>query len=277
MKKIVVPIDFSDDSLNALDCAVSIANKSEMGVALINVIKSGRFDFFKGVESVGTKGDFEEILMKYEGKVRHGLEYTIKNGKVFREIVDYANELDTHMIVMGSHGLSGFEEIWVGSNSFRVVSEAKKCSVLTIRKSFTKRSFDKIVLPIDTTWESRHKVPITLEVAKLFSSEVYVLGTALSGDEGEMAKLSNYVSQTCDFFAENNIQHQSKVMNGGNSTEMSIQYGKEVDADLISIMTEQDDPFSSILLGSYAQQMVHHSPIPVLCSHRKHESEFRFT
>ncbi len=276
MNKIVVPVDFSEDSLNALDCAVSIANKAEMGVALINVIKSGRFDFFKGVESVGTKGDFEEILMRYEGKVQHGLEYTIKKGKVFREIVDYANELNAHMIVMGSHGLSGFEEIWVGSNSFRVVSEAK-CSVVTIRKSFTKRSFDKIVLPIDTTWESRHKVPMTLEIAKLFSSEVHVLGTALSDDEGEMIKLNNYVSQTCDFFAENSIQHESKVIKGSNSTEMSIQYGKEVGADLISIMTEQDDPFSSILLGSYAQQMVHHSPIPVMCSHRRHESEFRFT
>lgn len=276
MKKIVVPVDFSEDSLNALEIAISIANKSEMGIALINVIKSGRFDFFKGVESVGTKGDFEEILLKYESQVKHGLEYSIKKGKVFREIVDYAKEQDAHMIIMGSHGLSGFEEIWVGSNSFRVVSESL-CPVMTVRKSFTKRSLDKIVLPIDTTWESRHKVPMTIELAKLYSSVVYVLGTALSDDDGEMAKLNNYVSQTCDFFAENNIQFESKMVKGSNSTEMSIQYGKEVGADLISIMTEQDDPFSSILLGSYAQQMVHHSPIPVLCSHRKHEAEFRFT
>lgn len=276
MNKIVVPIDFSDDSVNALEQAIEIANRCEAGISLINIIKTGRFDFFKGVESVSTKGDFEGIMLKYENEIPGGLEYVIRKGKVHREIVNYAHELDAYLIVMGTHGLSGFEEIWAGSNAFKVVSESK-CPVLTLRKDVSKHKIDKIVMPIDTTWESRHKVPITMDMAKMFSSVVHVVGTNLSDDDGEKRKLHNYVSQTCDFLAENNIEYDSKVVDGKNSTEISIQYAKEIGADLISIMTEQDDPFSSLLLGSYAQQMVHHSPIPVLCTHRRHEAEFRIS
>ena len=50
-----------------------------------------------------------------------------------------------------------------------------------------------------------------------------------------------------------------------------VDYANEVKADLISIMTEQEEDFSLNLMGSYAQYMVHHSNIPILACHPRED------
>ena len=50
-------------------------------------------------------------------------------------------------------------------------------------------------------------------------------------------------------------------------TEATIEYANKVNANLISIMTEQETKTSNLWLGPYASQMVNHSPVPVLSIH----------
>ncbi len=270
MKKIIVPLDFSDDSVNALDFAVSIAKKTEAEIVMLNVIKTSRFDFFKGVENVATKGDFETLISRYKDFASR-IQYKIRKGKVYREIVEEAIEQKAFLIIMGSHGISGFEEIWVGSNTFRVVSEAP-CPVVTLRKEFQKRSIDKIVLPIDTTFESRQKIPMTVEIAKLFDAEIHIRGVCINEVENELIKVKKYVAQTREVIEKQGV---SKIVDsfaeGKNKSKMALDYANEVGADLISIMTEQEEDFSINLMGSYAQYMVHHSNVPILACHPRED------
>ena len=54
-----------------------------------------------------------------------------------------------------------------------------------------------------------------------------------------------------------------------NITNSIINYAKEINADTIAIMTEQEMTTANLFLGAYAQQMVNHSPIPVLSIHAR--------
>jgi nucleotide-binding universal stress UspA family protein len=270
MKKIIVPLDFSDDSVNALDFAVSVAKKTDTEIMMINVIKTSRFDFFKGVENVATKGDFETLISKY-GDFKDKIQYKIRRGKVYREIVEQAIEDKAFLIIMGSHGVSGFEEVWIGSNTFRVVSEAP-CPVITLRKEFQKRSIDKIVLPIDTTFESRQKIPMTVEIAKLFDAEIHVRGVCINEVENELVKVKKYVAQTREVIEKQGVSKiVESVAEGKNKSKMSLEYANQIGADLVSIMTEQEEDFSLNLMGSYAQYMVHHSNVPILACHPRED------
>lgn len=270
MKKIIVPLDFSDDSVNALDFAVSVAKKTDAEIMMINVVKTSRFDFFKGVENVATKGDFETLMSKY-GSFSSRIQYKIRKGKVYREIVEQAIEDKAFLIIMGSHGISGFEEVWIGSNTFRVVSEAP-CPVITLRKEFQKRSIDRIVLPIDTTFESRQKIPMTVEMAKLFDAEIHIRGVVINEVENELIKVKKYVAQTAEVIEKQGVTKLvSTVVEGKNKSKMALEYANEVNADLISIMTEQEEDFSLNLMGSYAQYMVHHSNVPILACHPRED------
>ena len=167
--RIIVPVDFSEDSVNALEYAVEIANRAGSDIIMVYVVKTGRFDFLRGVETVANKGDFENFQEKYQPVLKGKLSWEVKKGVVSVEIINLAEEQKAWLIVMGSHGVSGLMENWMGSNAFKVVS-LSKCPVLTVRGEFKKRSIENLVLPIDNTWASRHKIPAAVEMAGLFGS-----------------------------------------------------------------------------------------------------------
>jgi nucleotide-binding universal stress UspA family protein len=66
---------------------------------------------------------------------------------------------------------------------------------------------------------------------------------------------------------EENVRYVIKSIEADNVTDSTINYALNINANMISIMTEQEISAKNLLLGPYAQQMVNHSPIPVLSIH----------
>lgn len=269
MKKIIVPVDFSKDSMNALQHAIWIANLVGADVRIIHVTKSKNFEMPFYIENfdkmVGKSLDefMQMIYNKYKPKVKNKLDYKIRVGKVYREIVNQAKYDDAYMIIMGTHGVSGFEEMWIGSNAYRVVSNAP-CPVLTIRHGFLKCIVGNIVLPIDISVETRKKVPYTTEIAKYFKAMVHILLVSESTSAVIQKKLEGYGKQVADYLKNAGVKYVIAKETGTNITDVTIHYAQTVGADMISIMTEQSSTTSNLWLGAYAQQMVNHSPLPVL-------------
>jgi nucleotide-binding universal stress UspA family protein len=274
MKKILVAVDFSDCSINALEHAISIANKAKAGILMVWVNKpeTSKEMFTEGPEVIASlvQDRFEEIAGKYRKDVYDGqISYKIKQGKVFREIVVESEDPDVMMIVAGTHGASGFEEFWIGSNAYRMVSSVKK-PIITIRGGIKiKRDLKKIVMPIDSTMETRQKVPFTAYLADLFGAEVHVLSIYMTKVKAIMMRVDKYSEQVVKHLEEENVKYVQKGLFAENLADTTIDYAKEIDANLISIMTEQEKTTSNLWLGPYAAQMVNHSPIPVLCIHPK--------
>ncbi|HNX07906.1 MAG TPA: universal stress protein, partial [Bacteroidales bacterium] len=172
-------------------------------------------------------------------------------------------------IIAGSHGVSGFESFWIGSNASKIVTYSP-CPVITLRESFpVKKTIKKVVLPIDNSTSTRQKVPFAMDFAKCFGSEIHVLELQSSNLKAVRNKVSSYTAQVADYLTENKVKFIVKTIEADNITNATIKYAEEEKADLIIIMTEQEQELSNIWLGPYAQQMVNNSPIPVMSIHPK--------
>ncbi len=271
-KVILVGIDFSDCSINALEHAITIARKAKAGIAMVWI---NHLDYSKEIFSVEPQDLEKEVITRFEALIKkyqyhlldEKIEYYIRKGKVYKEMCKVANEIEAFLIIIGTHGSSGFEEFWIGSNANRMVSGSSR-PIITIRGGIdVGTDLKKIVLPLDSTKITRQKLPMTALLAKYFNSEVYILGIFTTTSDDIRYRVRNYVSQAEEYFAENGIKYKSTTMEADNISEVTVKYAKEIGANLISIMTEQETTTANLLHGPYASQMVNHSPIPVLSIH----------
>mgnify|MGYP002639863650 CR=1 FL=1 len=271
-KKIVVGIDFSNCSVNALEHAISISKRAKSDIIMVWV---NHLDYSKEIFSIEPKQLLKEVenrlddmIANYADEVKgNTISYQIRKGKIYKEICDVATELNAFLIIVGTHGSSGFEEFWIGSNANRIVSSSK-IPTITIRGGVDINSnLERIVMPFDSTKVTRQKMPMTALLASYFNSEVHLLGLFTSSMDDLRFRIKNYISQAEDYLKENNIKYVTTFIETHDITEATLNYAKSIDANLISIMTEQETATANIWLGPYAAQMVNHSPIPVLSIH----------
>ena len=141
IKKILVPIDFSNYSKNALRYAVNFAKKFNSKIYLVYVVEPVIYpsDFSMGqvtfpvadIEMNDRAKDELDNLAKSEIGSEIEVETIIKTGKPFVEINETASELDIDLIIIATHGHTGMEHLLFGSTAEKVVRKAP-CPVLTL-------------------------------------------------------------------------------------------------------------------------------------------------
>ncbi len=274
MKHILVAIDFSRCSIHALEYAINMANRINANITMVWVDNTQVDEsvYLRSLES-GRKEivtNFEELIAKYGSQLEKGeIEYKIRKGKVHIEVANQAKYSDAMLVIAGTHGVTGFEEFWIGSNAYRIVTYAP-CPVITIRTGYEFRpEIKNIVLPIDSTLETRQKVPFAAKIAAYYGAEVHIVSLYSTTIKAVRYKVDNYSKQVKKYMEEENVNYRMATLDAENITKSTIQYATDNDADIIAIMTEQETTTANLFLGAYAQQMVNHSPVPVLSIHAK--------
>jgi len=222
---------------------------------------------------------FEKIIAEYAPQLKVGskMSYRIREGKVHIEVENQAKYDDVNLVVVGTHGASGFEENYIGSNAYRIVMYCK-CPVITVRPNFRFHTPSNIVvLPIDSTKDTLQKIPVTCRLAKLTDDEIHILGLYSSRMKSIRHNVDKHVKQAEKYLISENIKYVIVFKEASNITKTTIEYAKSVDADLISISTEQESSTWSFLLGTYAEQMVSSSGIPVLSNTPKQLGSTQFS
>jgi len=272
MQPIVVAVDFSTTSIHAIEYAIPLANKLKCDIILIWVDKFSTNESLYPDTSTENRNEakkrFEEIIRQFGKKMGKGLkmEFKLRKGKVFHEVDTLAKTLGALLVITGTHGVSGFEEFWIGSNAFRIVTYASS-PVITVRHDFgIKKSIGRIIVPIDGSSETIQKLPFVARLARLFKSEVHVVATHSSHLNSIQRIAEKYMQMSVSYFQENEISCVEDSIVSNDVTKAILQYAVNVKADLISIMTEQETPVN-ILLGAQAQQMINQSSIPILSVH----------
>lgn len=265
MSTVLVPLDFSEHSLNALHCVMQMKDKLKAEIALGYVKPSNFFKSFLGSasEKQQLEDEVQEKLKHLKTQYGYDFEFHESEGAIYKNVVQMAEQIEAEMIIMGTHGHSGFEEFWIGGNAYKTVSAAP-CPVITMRESFMKDRFDNIVLPIDQSEHTRQKVPFTTDLAQRFGATVHVTGICTDSDDDTVIRMRQYTHQVLDFLEEHEVSAKHDLLFGSNITEKTLEYAQENNADLVTIMTEQELNPSNLIMGAFAQQMVNHSPIPVL-------------
>lgn len=273
IQKVLIPIDFSETSLIAIEHGAFTAQLFKADIVLLHVVEKHweKFSIVAPEMRVEQPGDLANAIEKRLEEVAAGIrsKYGVKStcitsdGNIFSEIVAVSKEHDIDLVFMGTHGTSGVVEFFVGSNTYKVVTESV-CPVISVRAHADKVGFKNIVLPIDDSAHSRQKVNHAVVMAKQFAAKIHILGLADSSDEGELKKFEIKLDQIEDYLKKCELTYTRKTINGGNQAKVSYDYAKSVNGDLIVIMTDQDENITGRLLGTYAQQIVNHSKIPVM-------------
>ena len=276
MKSFLVAVDFSNCSVNALMHAAHLAYLTHTRLEMIWVNNPAKTkikvedDLSTGlVNEMNNRFSHlkEELQLKYPGL---NVDYLIREGKVSTEIRFQAEESKSQMIVAGTHGKSGIGKLWMGSNVYRIVSTAP-CPVMIVKAGVAvNEQLNTIILPIDSTIETREKVPITAELAHDSHAKVIVLKLYSSDLTEVRDSVEIYADQAVDYLKEEEVEVEIDEAHAKNLTVTTIEYAKKVNANLIVIMTEQEKKVANFLLGNFAHQMIVNSPIPVL-SVRPHE------
>ncbi len=273
IEKILIPIDFSETSLLAIEHAAFTAQLFKADLVLLHVVENHweRFNIVVPELRIdppnGIINAVEKRLEEIAGNIRS--KYGVKsicitsNGTIFSEIISVSKEHTVDLIIMGTHGISGFAEFFVGSNTYKVATQSE-CPVISIQMNAKNLGFKEILLPIDLSEHSRQKVHHAVVLAKHFASQIHLVGLEDSSDESELKKLELHLDQIENFIKKNEIACVRTMVTAANQAKMTIDYATEVDADLIIIMTDQDENITGRLMGTYAQQIINHSKTPVM-------------
>ncbi|RMF59560.1 MAG: universal stress protein [Calditrichaeota bacterium] len=142
LKRVVVPLDFSAYSRQALNHAVALAQQHGAALALLHVIEervhpayyvTGDVSLFKLLPDLRERS-IDAMKEFVEKEIPSGVEHTfhVREGKAHQEIVNFAEEQDADLIAIATHGLSGLDYLLLGSTTEKVVRKAKT-PVLAVR------------------------------------------------------------------------------------------------------------------------------------------------
>lgn len=273
MKRIIVPIDFSEHSEFALEAAANLANKYGSELIVLHMLELSNAILTSNGSSINEEAVFYLKLaeQKFEAFLDkpylEGIKITpiVKHFKVFSEVNDIANEHNANLIVMGSHGASGVKEVLVGSNTEKVVRHSD-IPVLVIKHNPILLDFENGVFASDFSDEAvtpylNAKVTFQKLGAKMhlvyvnspdgnFRSTVEIdkkVSLFLKKADGDLDNLQN-VHVVSDYSIEKGI----------------LNFANMIGADLIAVATHGRKGLAHFFEGSISEDIANHSTLPVM-------------
>ncbi|OOG77749.1 universal stress protein [Algoriphagus sp. A40] len=278
MIKVLVPFDFSQTAQHALNFATSMADSyHQVEITVFHVVETpvstgmstmgGGFDALPDLQNnifymelIETrKKQFAELEKKYIGS-KYGFKTKLVLGNVFKGIVEAIKEEAPDLVIMGSKGSSGLEEVLIGSNTEKVVRNAT-CPVVTIKADTPFEKMKKVVFASDFK-ESDDEVAARIKrMQAIFNAEFYFVVVNTPGNfettRESIARIKMFVQK----YHFENIK--AEVYNSMSEESGIIEFADDVDADLIAMTTHGRTGLLHLITGSIAEDVVNHSKRPV--------------
>lgn len=275
MQTILVPTDFSEQALYALEVAHAIAKKSNGSIKLLNIIEAPGGGSFNSMGDVSTVDPMDNVFMmemlnqakrrikelaaqpQFSG-VTISTEVTV--GNPFNSIAEEITTSKVDLVVMGSKGASGLEETLIGSNTEKVVRRAK-CPVLTVKNTTDINSVRNIVFASDFRKNDDNVMDSLKKFQKLFDAKLHLVKVntpnSFSSDREIKARMQDFAKR----HALENITYN--IYNDAVEEDGIIYFADEINADVIALATHGRTGLMHLLSGSIAEDVVNHAKRPV--------------
>lgn len=273
MKKIIVPIDFSNHSEFALKAAALLAKKHNaeiyalhmLDIQFVNLSESESYGQEKAVFflKMAEKRIKRFLLKDYLKDVK--VYPIIQHYKVFSDINSIAKDVNADLIMMSSHGVSGFKEFFVGSNAEKVIRHSE-LPVFVIKNDLNDVVFKDVVFATSLSDETMEAYKKMLKIVALFEANLHILYVNLPNED--FLSTPEMEKKAIEFLLEaegntNRMKDISFVCD--RSIEKGIlNFSNVVGADLISVITHGRKGLSHIFAGSISEDITNHSTLPIL-------------
>ncbi len=267
--KILVPIDFSDQSYSGLKQAKYMAQGKSAKIVALHVIRdhTAPWNIFSGEEkSLYIEKTHEKLRMlaEIEGIEPEQYSTIIEFGKLCDTILDTSEEIDADCIVMGTSAANNIKKKIIGSNALRIVSESN-IPVVTVKRNCEADDFRNLILPLDLAKETREKVPLAIKMAKMFDSTIKVVSFVSTTDEHVVNQLKKQATQVTAFISERKVPCTAEVIAfGGQSRVEKIAEYMGKNHGIALVTTHQQPEIVDFFLGSFAADLIHIAKMPVM-------------
>lgn len=274
MKKILVPVDFSKHSEHALEVAAAIAKEQDaeivalhmMGLSDAVVTKNQSKEVFEAMYYMRlAETRFAELLDKdYLKDVK--VSDTVHNYTNFSEINDIAKEMNIDLIVMGSHGTTGMKEVFVGSNTEKVV-RTSEIPVLVIKHRSENFNPKSGIFACDFLENAIGPYQRAKRIFDILGIDMQLLYINLAGDFRSTREVEKRILK---FLTDANDPNPLKTLNSvvqysDYSVEAGIfAYSQVANADIIALPTQGRQGLAHFFSGSIGEDVVNHSDLPVM-------------
>lgn len=278
MIKVLVPFDFSQTANYALNFATGLASKySNMEIVVLHIIETpvatGMGTMGGGLESVPDfqnqiyfmelietrKRQMAELEEKYNRSI-FNLKTKVVLGSVFKSISESVAEQDPDLIVMGSKGASGLEEVMIGSNTEKVVRTAT-CPVITIKAETDVAKMKKVVFASDFRYSDDKVANRIKRIQSVFDAQFYFV---VVNTPGNFETTRESINRIRTFVQKHHFENiKAEVYNSLSEESGIIEFADDIDADLIAMTTHGRTGLLHLITGSIAEDVVNHSKRPV--------------
>lgn len=278
MKTILVPFDFSEEADNAFEFAKELAAKIKGHLKLLHVIEipSSHSHSFSTIGEVGMGGEeinnvfMIELVEKRKKQVKD-LEEKYKDapfkfstklsfGNPYAGISKEVGHINADLIIMGSRGTSGIEELLIGSNTEKVVRHAK-CPVITIKEKVLPSQIKNIIFASDFTEDNKVIIRHLKKLQEILGAEMHLVKintpSLFENSKHSMKKMKEFVQQ------HQLSQTTLEIYNSDSEEEGIIEYAEENNMDMIAMATHGRTGFMHLISGSIAEDVVNHAKRPV--------------
>lgn len=273
MKTIIVPVDFSEYSEYALKIAASLSKKTEVNVLALHMLDiqtdmiNERPSYFQErtvflLELA--KKRFREFLEKdYLAGVK--VTPVIKHFKVFSEVNQIAKQENADLIIMGSHGATGMKELFIGSNTEKVI-RSSEVPVLVIKSDFSSFNFDDVVYATDFSKESIEAYIRMKSIVEEFNGKMHILYVNTPYESFKTTFEMENLAANFFEISEGNIERLKEVNFVSDKTVEKgiLNFADSVGADLIAVSTHARKGLAHFFKGSLSEDIANHSTLPIL-------------
>lgn len=270
MKKLLVPTDFSVTADNALNVAVQLARKHDSDIYLLHILEIPlqQVDALSSYSELPEAIFFMKLAQKRFDEVLNRKEYedvrlhqVIKFNQTFTGVIDACEDYDIDLIIMGSHGASGFKEMFIGSNTEKVV-RTSNVPVLVIKHEHEDFEVTNFVFASDFKSNSLKPFNKAVSIANVFNAKIHLVMintpnqfiTSIEANKRIQAFMQEFVFTNYTFTLFNDESIEKGILN----------FAHEVNADLIGISTHGRKGIAHFLNGSISEDLVNHAQRPVI-------------
>ncbi len=270
--KIIVPLDFHEQSMIALEQTRGIARFMKAEVIILYIIESADI-----ISSMFLKEDQQKkIYTEAEKKLKElasstaekfGLPVTfrIEKGKAYEQILKVADELRARFIIMGKNDVDEGYKKYIGTNTSHVIANSD-CPVITIKGKEHNLGVKNIVLPLDLTKKTREKVFNAVSFGLHFNSAIWMVSVLTGGISLASSRIYAKMKRAKAMIEENGVPCNIKLFKKSDMADYDviIKYAADIDADLIMVMTHQESRWRDHYIGRFAHEVINRSDIPVM-------------
>jgi nucleotide-binding universal stress UspA family protein len=270
MKRLLVPTDFSKHSEYALKVAAEIAKRNNGEIFLLHMLElpSAGNDVLSRAHDIPELMFFKNAAITKLDELMNSsylegvnISKIIQFEMAFEGIVKNGETHNIDLIVMGSHGASGFQEMFIGSNTEKVVRNSN-IPVLIIKREEDNFNANKFVFASDFSEEIKKPFEKVIEFANNFNSHLHLVNVN-TPNNFKSTKVAQ--KQMSEFVAEFKIDNYSThIYNDVNVEKGILHFAKSIDADIIGMSTHGRKGISHFFNGSISEDLVNHAKRPVI-------------